>query len=87
MNFDDFLDSLYEAGWRNPSDAQYTNIRALWEKLFPVHAELSRVKDQLGQAEDVLLSIGNVAHDASSGPAIEDTYWEIRRMAYRWESE
>jgi len=86
MKFDDFLDTLYEAGWRNTSDAQYTNIRVAWEKMFPVHAELSRVKDELGQAEDVLMKIGDIAHDASTGPAVEDTYWTIRRMAYHWES-
>jgi len=85
MKFDDFLDALYEAGWCNPNDVRCTNIRAAWEKMFPVHAELSRVKEKLGQAEDVLMKIGDMAHDASTGFQ-GDVYWEIRRMAYQWES-
>jgi hypothetical protein len=31
---------------------------------------------------DVLHSIGDMAHDASTGPAVPDVLWEIRRMAY-----
>lgn len=74
MKFDDFLDTLYEAGWHNTSDAQYTNIRAAWEKMFPIHAELSGMQEQLGQAEDALMKIGDAAHEASTGPTVEDTY-------------
>jgi hypothetical protein len=31
---------------------------------------------------EVLRSIGDIAHDASTGPAVPDVLWEIRRMAY-----
>ena len=31
---------------------------------------------------DVLHRIGDMAHDASTGPAVPDVLWEIRRMAY-----
>jgi hypothetical protein len=89
MKFDDFVDSLYEAGWRNPNDAQCTNIRALWKKLFPAYAELDEMRQQLYKAEDVLHTIGNLAHDASGSCAepFKDTYWEIRNMAYNWEKQ
>lgn len=41
--------------------------------------ELGSERDQL---RDVLHRIGDVAHDASTGPAVPDVLWEIRRMAY-----
>ena len=31
---------------------------------------------------DVLRQIGDMAHDASTGPAVPDVLWEIRRIAY-----
>ena len=31
---------------------------------------------------EVLHRIGDIAHDASTGPAVPDVLWEIRRMAY-----
>ena len=31
---------------------------------------------------NALHSIGDFAHDKSTGPVVEDGYWEIRRMAY-----
>jgi hypothetical protein len=33
MNFDEFVEELYKAGWRSPGDAQWTNIENLWDKL------------------------------------------------------
>ncbi len=30
----------------------------------------------------VLKDIGDFAHDRSTGPAVEDDLWEVRRMAY-----
>jgi hypothetical protein len=32
---------------------------------------------------DLLHDIGNFAHDNSTGPAVPDALWEVRRMAYR----
>lgn len=30
---------------------------------------------------DALRKISDIAHDASTGPAVPDTYWEIRNIA------
>ncbi len=40
MRFHDFIDALYECGWKAPNDAQHENIKELWRKLFPIIAEL-----------------------------------------------
>lgn len=32
---------------------------------------------------EVLQDIGNFAHERSTGPAVPDDLWEVRRMAYR----
>jgi len=32
--------------------------------------------------EQELKEIGDMAHDASSGPVGDDVYWDIRRKAY-----
>lgn len=42
-------------------------------------ADLTRERDQL---QDRLTDIGNFAHDKSTGPAVPDALWEVRRMAY-----
>jgi hypothetical protein len=38
--------------------------------------------DEIDRLRVVLMNIGNLAHDASTGPAVPDVFWEIRRMAY-----
>ena len=40
MRYDLFVEALIKAGWRPVLDAQHTEIRKLWEELFPVIAEL-----------------------------------------------
>ena len=40
MRFDDFIDALHDHGWRQNSDAQHTNIRKLWSKMFPLVSDL-----------------------------------------------
>ena len=37
--------------------------------------EIDRLRGQL-------INIGNIAHDASTGPAVPDVLWEVRRIAY-----
>lgn len=54
MKFDDFVDAIYNAGWRNPNDAQSTNIRVLWEKIFPAYVEIERLEGQVKDLEDVV---------------------------------
>ena len=48
MRFDDFVKALQEAGWRPTLDAQHTEIKRLWEKMFPV---LAQVEAELFEAE------------------------------------
>lgn len=43
MRFNEFIDALYAAGWRCPLDAQHTEIRKLYEKLFPTVAVLENL--------------------------------------------
>lgn len=49
MRFGDFVYKLETAGWRSPNDAQYTNIRKVWEELFPhslqFEKDLQRLRD------------------------------------------
>lgn len=40
MKFDDFIDALHDHGWRQNGDAQHTNIKKLWKKMFPLVSEL-----------------------------------------------
>ena len=48
MRFDDFVRALVESGWRDTNDAQHTNIKKLWEKMYPV---LAQVEQELFEAE------------------------------------
>ncbi|MCA3190955.1 hypothetical protein [Cupriavidus sp.] len=45
-------------------------------------AQAEGLEIALDAAHDALLSIGNFAHDKSTGPAVPDALWEIRSMAY-----
>lgn len=33
MTFDQFISYLWNAGWRDPLDAQHTEIRKVWDDL------------------------------------------------------
>lgn len=47
MKFNDFVDAVREAGWRNVNDAQHTGLKKLHKKLFPVVAELESDMEDL----------------------------------------
>ena len=51
MRFDDFVEALLAAGWRPTLDAQHTQIKALWERMFPV---LAAVESELFDAKCTL---------------------------------
>ena len=38
--------------------------------------------DRIAELEAALRQIGDMAHDASTGPAVPDTLWDIRCEAY-----
>ena len=44
--------------------------------------KLSLAEQRIDYMEDVLKMIGDMAHDCSCGPAGDDGYWTIRRLAY-----
>lgn len=48
MRFDDFVKALRDAGWDATGDAQHTQIKHLWETMFPV---LAQVEEELFAAE------------------------------------
>lgn len=44
--------------------------------------EQDRTASRVDELESCLRDIAEIAHDASTGPAIPDTLWEIRGIAY-----
>lgn len=52
------------------------------ERIAALEAELAKVRQERDAAVAALKDIGDFAHDRSTGPAVPDTLWEIRRMAY-----
>jgi hypothetical protein len=45
-------------------------------------AALEAQAAQIDALQDALIDIGNMAHNASTGPAVPDVLWEIRGAAY-----
>ena len=45
-------------------------------------ARLERLQEAFDEANEMLARIGDFAHDKSAGPAVPDSLWEIRSMAY-----
>lgn len=48
--------------------------------------ERNDLQQKLDEMRNLLIEIGHKAHDASTGPAVPDTLWEIRSMAYGGEA-
>lgn len=64
---------------------------ALEAELKATHARLDAsdkmLREEFAQRQDALAmlrEIGDFAHDRSTGPAVEDGLWEVRRMAYEF---
>jgi len=55
MRFNYFVEALIESGWRPTLDAQHTEIKTLWKKMFPV---LAQVEEELFEAECKLDDLG-----------------------------
>ena len=45
-------------------------------------ARFAELESRLAVCEDLLIAIGDYAHSNSTGPAVPDALWEVRRMAY-----
>jgi hypothetical protein len=53
------------------------------EQLSVIANKLEEMDKEIDRLGDLLLEIGNIAHDASTGPAVPDVLWEIRSKAYQ----
>lgn len=45
MKRQEFVEAVYDAGWRATADAHHKGINALWEKLFPTAAAIELEHD------------------------------------------
>lgn len=54
MRLHNFIDALYEAGWRSSCDAQHSEIKELYAKLFPALAEL---EEELESAQSYIKAL------------------------------
>ena len=68
----------------NLSDADYADYSQALDRVYaaPDHAAWA----MCSQLSTALQQIGDYAHDHSTGPAVPDHLWEIRRMAYETEA-
>lgn len=71
------------------SNAVLGRANALEAELKATQARLDAsdelLREEFAQRQDALATlrdIGDFAHDRSTGPAVEDALWEVRRMAY-----
>jgi len=62
--------------WRQWTVATRADNEALRARVAELEAAAKR-------AEDALQSIGDEAHDLSTGPTVPDGYWRLREQAYR----
>jgi hypothetical protein len=53
------------------------------EQLSVIANKLEEMEKEIDRLGELLLEIGNIAHDASTGPAVPDVLWEIRSKAYQ----
>lgn len=52
------------------------------DKTEGAQSENEALRCEIDRLHDLLIQIGNIAHNASTGPAVPDVLWEIRGMAY-----
>ena len=83
MKFDAFVQRLRDSGWDNPCDAQCSDIRKFWAELFPHEVYIEQLEDEVNRLDQLLVDIGDTAHNNSTGPAVPDMYWYIRQKAYQ----
>ena len=53
-----------------------------WHEALATHENIEALKSRIAELEAALRQIGDMAHDASTGPAVPDTLWDIRCEAY-----
>ena len=68
MRSEQFIDSVRGAGWKNINDAQHTNIKKMWEELFPsvASAELE-IADLQQQNKELREALVNVMAEYENG--------------------
>jgi hypothetical protein len=79
----DFYDALVK---RNNAEKREYEVLGRANALEVANKLAARMEADAQERADFLLAvlkdIGDFAHDRSTGPAIEDALWEVRRMAY-----
>ena len=89
MNEPKYFDSAYPGSMSQREDGSYVEkedseslAHALLQNLYAAQQDAEDWKDRAIQLEKQLRDIGDFAHDRSTGPAVQDDLWEVRRMAY-----
>lgn len=44
---------------------------------------LKEMEEEIKRLNDLLIEIGDYAHEHSTGPTVPDAMWTVRRMAYQ----
>lgn len=47
MKFEQFVNKLQAAGWKDTGDAQHDGIYKLWKELFPLHAKIEDLEEYI----------------------------------------
>ena len=89
MTFDDIVDLAEKAGC-DVSAIDGREYQTMWCDYYQlerfaaslIQAGAASRDAEIAELVAALKDIGDFAHDRSSGPAIEDDLWEVRRMAY-----
>lgn len=74
------------AVWRDCAKVQRDRMLAANRHLSDIASDsmhcIDDLRTEIAVLQEKLALIGDMAHDASSGPAVPDAYWQIRYEAY-----
>lgn len=77
MRKQQFIDAVYDAGWRANHDAQHEHIEKLWAKLFPTVAYLeSQIPDLIETAHQAGQISAGVDPSYSLAKEFSDKTWQ-----------
>ena len=55
MTYTEFVNAVREGGWTDSGDAQHKGIRNLWEQLFPEHAMIETLEQDVERLRDMII--------------------------------
>lgn len=70
-------------GYYHEAATAYEQRDAAQRDAAALRARVAELEAAAKRAEDALQSIGDEAHDLSTGPTVPDGYWRLREQAYR----